>query len=314
MEQMKPMECMARVTAVHRGRYGIWTENVGEGFARLKQSAFEGVEPSGYPTVGDLAHVRMAAGFKGSDSLIDAIAPRKSVFVRKRPFTQQGEQAVAANFDEVFIVTSLNREFSARRIERYAAQTWQSGGTPVVVLTKLDVAQDAAGCMAKAQRAAPGAEVYAVSSVTGEGLEALARRLSSGKLIALLGSSGVGKSSLVNALAGEAVMDTGEIRLDDARGRHTTTHRELIMLPCGAMVIDTPGMRELGLWDAEEGLKEAFGDVDALARGCRFGDCTHMVEPGCAVLEAIRAGNLEAERLKSYHKLQREAARRAKRR
>lgn len=298
----------ARVTAVHRERYEVITEK-GPMFARIKSVAFRDVEVSSYPTVGDTVHLLHN---EQGDSLIVEVCPRKSMFIRKIAGKPVGEQAVAANFDEVFILASLNRDFNVRRIERYATLAWQSGGFPVVVLTKLDLVDSALQQVHDAYAAAPGAEVYAVSAHTGEGMQELRERLKPGKTIVLLGSSGVGKSSLVNALAEETLMHVGDIREEDARGRHTTTHRQMLSLPCGVDIIDTPGMRELGLWDAEEGVKEAFDDIDTIAKSCRFSDCAHEAEPGCAVKRAIEEGTLDAARLKSFHKLKREAARRSR--
>lgn len=300
-------EIHGRVAAVHRERYAVHC-GMGELYARLKQASYRDANSELYPTVGD--GVDLIYNAQG-DSLITATHPRKSIFLRIRPFVG-GMQAVAANFDEVFILASLNQEFNVRRIERYVAQAWQSGGTPVVVLTKLDLAGNADQQLYETHAIAPGVDVYAVSAHTGEGMAALGERLTPGKVITLMGSSGVGKSSLVNALAGEALMAVKAIREDDARGRHTTTHRQLITLPCGVDIIDTPGMRELGLWDAEEGVKEAFEDIEALAAGCRFSDCAHQAEPGCAVKLAVEEGRLDAKRLQNYHRLQREAKRRRK--
>lgn len=306
--QQEPMaQTTALVTAVHRERYAVRHGDGTQGHARIKQAAYRDAPLQHLPTVGDrVTLLHNPAG----DSLILGTLPRKSHFLRKLPNVSVGEQAVAANFDEVFILASLNQDFNPRRLERYAAQAWQSGGTPVIILTKADLAGDPAAQVADAYNAAPGVDVHVVSAVTGEGLDAVRTRLLPDRSVVLLGSSGVGKSSLVNALAGQMLMDTGDIREDDARGRHTTTHRQLLTLPNGAIIIDTPGMRELGLWDAEEGLKDAFGDIEALAVGCRFGDCAHKAEPGCAVKRAVEAGQLEAGRLRNYHRLQREAARR----
>lgn len=300
----------ARIAAVFRERYQLATD-AGEAYARLKAGAFQGVDARAYPTVGDW--VEIIPNPLG-DAWITAVAPRKSLFMRKLPGKSVGEQAVAANFDDVLIVTSLNQDFSGRRIERYVALAWQSGGTPVIVLTKRDLAtaETAASYESAAQEAAPFVDVLTVSAHTGEGLDALRERLSQGQTAALLGSSGVGKSSLVNALLGCDRMHVAEIREDDARGRHTTTHRQLITLPTGACIIDTPGMRELGLWDANEGVAAAFDDIESLSALCRFSDCAHDAEPGCAVKQAIEEGALDAGRLRSYHKLQREAARRQK--
>lgn len=298
----------ARVTAVFRDRFLIDCIH-GETFARVKTSAFRDIDPLHYPTVGDQTLIRYNPD---GDSQILSILPRTSLIARKQAGIMVVEQPLAANFEEVFILSSLNQEFNPRRIERYAALAFQSGGIPIVVLTKSDLAPDATEQVFKAYQAAPGAMVYTVSAHTGAGLATLQERLTPGKTIVLLGSSGVGKSSLVNALAGQSVMYTGEIRLDDARGRHTTTHRQLLTLPCGSYIIDTPGMRELGLMDAQEGMREAFDDIETLKRSCRFSDCAHQAEPGCAVKQAIEDGVLDAQRLHNYQKLQKEAQRQAK--
>lgn len=297
-----------RVTAVYGERYSVMTPE-GELYARLKQSAFQSADTAALPTVGDYT---LLIGNPSGDALIASVLPRKSLLARKMAGKTVQEQAIAANFDDVWIITSLNEEFSPRRIERYASLAWQSGGTPVVILTKLDLHPHAERALHEAREAAPGAAVFAVSAHTGEGLCALAPRISDGRTLLLLGSSGVGKSSLINALAGSECMRVGEIREDDARGRHTTTRRQLITLPTGSHVIDTPGMREVGLWDAEEGLGEAFADIEALARGCRFSDCAHGPEPYCAVKRAVEEGALDAARLKNYLKLQKEAAQKRK--
>jgi ribosome biogenesis GTPase / thiamine phosphate phosphatase len=212
---------------------------------------------------------------------------------------------LAANVDVVLIVSSVNQELNLRRLERYLTLAWESGARPVLVLTKSDLSDDVPAALAEVESVAFGAPVHAISSVTGEGLDEVRAYLRPGVTAALLGSSGVGKSTLVNTLAGEELLETREIR-DDGKGRHTTTRRELVQLPGGGLVIDTPGMREVQLWIAEEGLEEAFEDVTELFGRCRFSDCAHQSEPGCAVKEALANGTLSPERWESYLKLQRE--------
>jgi ribosome biogenesis GTPase len=237
-------------------------------------------------------------------AIVRAVLPRRTRFARKEPWLTE-EQVVAANIDTVFLVTDCGRDFKPRRLERYLTAAWDSGGEPVVVLTKADLAEDPLETVAEAEAIAFGVPVHAVSSVTGEGLDELEPYLASGHTIALLGSSGVGKSRLANRLLGEELLATGEVRRD-GRGRHTTTHRELVQLPGGALLLDTPGMRELQLWADESALEETFADVAELARQCRFSDCAHGNEPGCAVRAARSDGTLPEIRWESYSKLQRE--------
>ncbi len=293
----------ARVTAQHKDRYEIVCEH-GRTHARLKtKEYYAGSEL--FPTAGDYV---MIDYIENGDSRILSTLPRRTFFARWAPGTIPGEQAVAANFDYVFVLQSMNQNFNLRRLERYLTLAWQSGATPVVVLTKADLAEDAEAWLARAARAAGSAEIRAVSARTGYGLDGLGKYLQPGRTLVFLGSSGVGKSSLVNALAGEELMAEGGIRLRDGRGRHTTTHRELIRLPDGALIIDTPGMRELGMWEAEEGLTDAFADVEQFLGQCRFSDCRHEREPGCAVRAALQSGELDSARWESYQKLHAEAA------
>ena len=292
----------ARIVAVHKERYALICE-YGETYARLKTKEYYGGYEE-FPTVGDFV---MMDFVPSGDSRIFATLPRKTFFSRRDPTPGRGEQAVAANFDYVFIMQSLNQDFNERRLERYLTLAWQSGAVPVIVLTKADLTEEYEPYIRIAERIASDVCVHVVSSRNGFGLEELRAYLKPGNTIALLGSSGIGKSSLVNALAEEELMRVNGIREDDSKGRHTTTHRQLIMLKSGAMIIDTPGMRELGMWDVSEGLGEAFADVEQYIGRCKFSDCRHLSEPGCAIKEAIAAGELSKARWDSYCKLKREA-------
>lgn len=293
----------ARITAVYKERYELICE-YGHTFGRLKTSIYYLGGLEDFPTTGDFVLVNYNPS---GDSQIIKTLKRKSFFSRRDPTPGRGEQAVAANFDYVFIMQSLNFNFNLKRLERYLTLAWQSGAVPVVILTKADLVEDYSEQMRASQKVAAGVGVYAISAITGFGLDTLKDYLKPRKTIVFLGSSGVGKSSLVNALAGQEIMAIGDIREDDSRGRHTTTHRQLIMLPSGVMIIDTPGMRELGMWDVSTGLGEAFSDVESFFGRCKFSDCRHQTEPGCAVRAAIKSGELSSERWDSYLKLKREA-------
>ena len=255
------------------------------------------------PAVGDWVAVRWTAPARAS---IQAILPRKSVFSRKAAGEETAEQILAANVDVAFLLTGLDQDFNLRRLERYLAMSRESGAEPVIVLNKSDLAEELTLRLREVEGVAAGAPVHAISSKLRRGLEALDPYLRPGRTIALLGSSGVGKSTLINRLLGYERQLTNEVRASDQRGRHTTTYRELVALPGGALLIDTPGMRELQLWDATEGLAETFEDISRLAAGCHFNDCGHDSEPRCAVKAAVEAGQLAPERLASYHKLQAE--------
>jgi len=237
---------------------------------------------------------------------VRAVLTRKTKFSRAAAGIEVKEQIVAANVNTVFLIQSLNKDFNMKRLERYLIAAWESGAIPVVILTKADCCDDVADKIATVYTAAPGVEIHAISCVTGEGIEEIRKYFISGKTVALLGSSGVGKSTLVNTLAGKELLETQEIREDDSRGRHTTTHRELLLLPEGGLILDTPGMRTLSLWEADTGMEVMFGDVEELTKLCRFKDCKHQNEPDCAVREALDSGKLEMKRWESWLKLQKE--------
>jgi ribosome biogenesis GTPase len=295
---------------VHKERYELICA-YGQTYGRLKTSIYFGEGYESFPTVGDFVLIQYNCS---GDSQIVKTLERKSKFARN-DFSGHAagyvktvkEQVVASNFDYVFIMASLNHDFNLKRIERYLTQAWQSGAIPVVVLTKADLTDDFTEQARAVEKIAADVGVYAVSAKTGYGIDKLSEYLKPRKTIVFLGSSGVGKSSLVNALAGEEIMAVNEIREDDSRGRHTTTHRQLIMLPSGVIIIDTPGMRELGMWDVSTGLGEAFTDVKSYFGKCRFSDCQHKSEPGCAIKEAIANGELSKERWSSYLQIKREA-------
>jgi len=297
----------ARVALAHKHLYRVVSAD-GEWLAELSGQARAGMALlSDWPTVGDWVAVapRQAEG----RATIVGVLPRRSTFGRKVAGGRRDTQIVAANADIALLVTSMSRDFEPRRLERYAALAWDSGAMPAVVLTKSDEADDPELFEAQAMQAVPGVDVYRVSAMTGEGMDELRARIAPGMTVVLVGSSGVGKSTLANALTGTEQMLTQAARSDDDRGRHTTTHRELLRLQGGAWLIDTPGMREVGMTAIDsEGLSNTFEDIESLAEQCRFSDCKHEREPGCAVREAIRTGELDSNRLRGYQKLQREIA------
>ena len=295
----------ARVIARHRGEWRLvtpWGDATGVAPGRMLYRASGERE---LPAVGDWVLVEPATD--GPATIVE-ILPRTTQFVRRRAGREGGDQVIAANVDVACIVSSLNLDLNPRRIERYLVAARDSGAMPVVVLTKADLCDDIEAAVDAVREIASGAPIEVVSNVTGEGLDAIQKWLQPGKTAVLVGSSGVGKSTMVNKIAGEELLVTQDIREDDDKGRHTTTHREIFRLPDGSLILDTPGMREFGLIEAEEGLEETFDDVAELAAGCKFRDCQHETEPGCAVRAAIDSGALPEERWASYMKLQREAA------
>jgi ribosome biogenesis GTPase / thiamine phosphate phosphatase len=294
----------ARVVAQQRkfwrvaGDFGeCWAEASG----KLRLAADEGAD---WPAVGDWAVVELHSA--DTSAVIQEVLPRRSKFVRKSPGKRMEEQVIAANVDTALLVSALDGDFNPRRVERYLAQCWESGAKPVIVLNKADACEEARGKAAEMERVAIGTGVRVVSAKTGQGFGELEEFLRPGHTLVLLGSSGVGKSTIANRLLGQTVQEVQPVCESDSRGRHTTTARELFALPGGALLMDTPGLREMQLWDAEQGVAQAFADIDSLAAQCRFGDCRHEAEPGCAVLAALSARTLDAARVESRRKLLRE--------
>jgi ribosome biogenesis GTPase / thiamine phosphate phosphatase len=284
----------ARVSAAHRGAFDVHTAN---GVVRTRLPG-RLVHENADVAVGDWVGL--------GDGLIRSVLPRRSAIVRNAAGLATRAQTLAANVDLAFVVSSLGPELEPRRIERYLVTIWESEATPEIVLTKADRHDDPWPFVAEVEAVALGVSVHVVSALTGQGCDALRARLQPGTTAVLLGSSGVGKSTLVNRFAGRELMVVNETRVDDDEGRHTTSHRELILLPGGGVVIDTPGLRELQLWDGGGGIDETFADVEELAGDCRFNDCSHTREPGCAVLAAVESGELPHERFDSWRKLQKE--------
>lgn len=314
---MSEMKNTAIVTAVHRDRYEL---SIGSEitYGRLKTAAFYNSEEIAmFPTVGDRVEVLQNAD---GDSTILKVMERRSVFMRLNATQGLPDQAVAANFDYVFITMSLNKDFHPSKLERYLTVAWQSGGTPVILLTKSDLMEDRGQILAQVSALAPGVDVYCVSSYTGEGFWQLEKYFTEGHTIVLLGSSGVGKSSFVNVVMGAEQMQTAGIRESDAQGRHTTTYKQMFCIPeqillpdkCvikgGGRIIDTPGMRKLIMGESAEGTEHTFEDVEELVLQCRFSDCRHQTEPGCAVKRALADQTLDERRWKTYLSLQKEEA------
>lgn len=297
---------VGRVALEHKGMYRVYAEDgnlLAEVSGKLRHRA-NGTED--FPAVGDWVVISVRK--EEQKATIHAILPRKSKFSRKKAGATTEEQIVASNVDYIFLVNALNTDFNLRRLERYLLLAWESGANPVIILSKADLCRDLEDKIREVESVAMGVPIHAISAEQQEGLDQLDSYIQLGKTIALLGSSGVGKSTLTNALYGEEKQDVKTIREGDDKGRHTTTHRELILLKSGGIVIDTPGMRELQLWEADEGLGQSFSDIEELILHCKFNDCKHETEPGCAVQHALSEGILDEERFKSYVKLQRELA------
>jgi ribosome biogenesis GTPase len=295
-----------RITVQHRDSYLVVTDD-GELRGKISGRLLHEAEEGGYPAVGDW--VALALNEADGGATIHAVLPRRTAFVRRAVIdSSQGFQVIAANIDVAFVVTSLNADLNARRIERYLAAAWQSGARPVVVLTKADLSDDPQGLADEIATLAAGCLVLTVSARQGLGLDAVLAQLGAGETGVLIGSSGVGKSTLVNALLGEDRMAIDEIREGDDHGRHTTSHRQLILLPGGGLLLDTPGIREVGLVDAEEGVSLVFDDIERLIQDCRFNDCRHDNEPGCAIQAALESGVLDPARWDHFEKLGMEMA------
>ena len=297
---------VGRVVLQHKYLYRVVNEQ-GEFLAEpTGKFTFDALTKKDFPSVGDW--VLMTTYPNEGKAMIHEVLKRKSVFVRQAAGGKTEDQIVVSNVDYVFLVNSLNHDFNLRRLERYLLLAYESGAKPVIILTKMDLCEDLEDKLAAVETVTFGAvPVVTVDSTTGNGFEGVFEFIAPGTTVALLGSSGVGKSTLLNRLMGEDLQDTGGIREDDSKGRHTTTHRELFLLPSGGIVIDTPGMRELQVTGSAE-MESAFGDIEALIAGCRFSDCGHVSEPGCMVNAALDDGTLDVSRYESYLKLQREIA------
>ena len=298
----------ARVVSQQRNCWrvaGTFGECLAEATGKLRhQAAEDAVEGADWPAVGDWLVVEL----RGSSDLaaIRTVLPRQNRFTRKAAGKRIEEQVIAANIDTALVVSALDGDFNPRRVERYIAQCWESGVRPVLLLNKADACENTKEKATEMERVALGVAVYVVSAKTGEGMDEVERLLKPGQTFVMLGSSGVGKSTLTNWLLGKSLQKVNEVRANDARGRHTTTTRELFALPCGALLIDTPGLRELQLWNADEGVAQAFAEIENLAGRCRFKDCGHETEPGCAVQAAVQEGTLDSARFENRKKLLRE--------
>ena len=297
----KPDLIPARIAEEHKSFYTVFSQH-GTLLAEIAgKIRFQAEHRSDFPAVGDW--VLVSARPNENRASIEAILPRQTLILRKTAGRDYSEQVLASNVDIIFIVTSLNQDFNVRRLERYLAIAWESGCTPVVVLNKADLCSDPSVFENDVQNIAPAVPVHSMSGLSGEGIDFLKPYLQNGKTAIFIGSSGVGKSTILNRLTTEPQQRVQSVRESDDRGRHTTTSRQMILLPDGGIVIDTPGMREIGLWDNETGLSKTFLEIEELAKQCRFRNCKHQTEPGCAVRDAVQLGVLEEERLESYRKL-----------
>ncbi len=302
-EQLARFESLvpARVAAEHRGGFEVWSQT-SVGLARLSGKLHH---EEASAAVGDWVALRQAPG-PDEVAIIERIFDRRTAFTRGAAGRQTRPQVIAANVDQVFVVCGLDGDFNVHRIERYLARIWSSGAVPAVILNKSDLCEDLPGALAEVESRAPGVPLHVTRATTADGIAPIAQAIEPGSTAAFVGSSGAGKSTLINALVGEQAMATGDTSAHDGRGCHTTTHRQLVRLPGGGLLLDTPGMRELQLMD-EEGLERVFDDIEALGHHCRYRDCQHGHEPGCVVTEAVRTGDLDPDRLEHFHQLQREA-------